>query len=181
MKTNTIYTLLITICLCTVSVGGVWYMHTQMNKKIEVIKGYSILAQQNSNLEFGRQLDDQVKKITEYKDSIIKTFIHEDGLVSFVQQVEQIAEQNNVEVSIEKVDRAKGVTVSNVYTVQDARFYFNINGQYEQIKNFLNTLENFENIVFVEEFKLYRNRADDFVVYNARVVMLTKVIQYDKK
>lgn len=181
MKTNSIYILFTTFCLCSASVAGVWYMHTQMNAKIDVIKDYSIRAQQNNNLEFGRELDTQIEKIKEYKDSIMQTFIHEDNLVSFVQQIEQIAEQNNVEVLIEKVDRSKAITISEKYNTQDARFYFNINGQYEQINNFLNELEKFENNILIEEFKLYQNRADDFVIYNARVVMMTKIIQYDKK
>ena len=160
---------------------SVVYIRVQMYQKVNSISEYFALERQNADVEFGRNLDLQIQKILGYKESILQTFVHQDELVAFVQKMEIAADQFGVEISIENVDRTDPVTISENYKVRDVKFRLNLSGPYDQIKNFIETLSKFENEILVQEFRLYRTREENRIVYNARVFILTKEIQYDKK
>lgn len=180
MKTNSIYIFLISIKLLIVVCAGFWYMQFEMKKKIALVQQYHVQQQQNSNLELGRSL--QLKSITlqGQENKIKKIFLTQNTLVSFVQKIERIAQDNALEITTEKIERDAMIPAGAGQSIERIGFSININGEYKEIKDFVEQVQDLETLTTVQDIRLYKSASENSdTIYNARIILSGTILSYE--
>lgn len=159
------------------TVGATFYISKQIKQKTEAVRTYYARDTQNKNAELGSRLKKDEQKLFEQERAIKSVFLPETDLVSFIKYIEAKGEEFNLKISIEKVDKGEFENIGDSYKVQPISFYVSIEGTFEQIKNFIDTLLGGQKILQLKELKMYKTSeggAQD--TYTGRIIITGNIL-----
>jgi Tfp pilus assembly protein PilO len=180
MKTNSLLIFIISFICFLLSCGGFLYMQFQIDQKINVIQEYYVQEKQNVNLYNFGNLNQEIQTLTNQENAIKRTFLSEDTLVSFIQEIDKYAQNNSLTVLIETINRSDMEQVAGNQSIQKIDFAVNVNGTYQDIKNFVQEIQSLPVIISVSDLKLYKtNTENSNTIYNGRVTLTGSILFYE--
>ncbi len=167
-KTKGIFVLLLGVTLIVVAAFG--FMLHQISNKIDSVTVHYAQSVKDKNVSFGNTLKKEREELSVQEKIVATKFLNENNLVEFITRLENIANQNNLKIEIEKVEKDTIEAIEDVYKIQPVSFSISINGSIEQIQAYLKEILNQKEMILIKEFKLYKNTgiAEG---YNTRVIL----------
>lgn len=175
MKTKTRYLFFTALCTLVFSGALVFYVTTGITNKTETIKTHYQQDFKNKNIELGAKLKREAETLTGHQSVIENVFLKQEDIIPFITQIETLANQQNLTISIDKVDRGTEENVGDTYKTQSVTFNLSVDGSFEQIKYFIDRVTNSETLVEVKEFKIYKVGIDSNS-YNARIIITSTIL-----
>lgn len=175
MKTKTSYLFFISLFSLICAIGLVFYVATGIKNKTETIKTHYQQDFKNKNIELGGKIKKDAETLTEQQRVLEKVFLKQEEIVPFITRIESLAIEQNLKVEVDKVDRGAEEVVGQTYKTQAIAFNVSLDGSFEQIKYFVDTLSASEKLVEIKDFKIYK-MSEDSNMYNARIIITSTIL-----
>lgn len=166
--TKVILTIVIIIFTILLVAGNIWFFYIRsLSKEIVQIKK-DIAEEVSINSDFV-DLSRQILEIEEKNLQLSNIFVENEG-IDFIKKLEDLESQFDVDLLIEtaKTERVLGDSKKD-----DLHGYikidFEITGDFESIINYLKTLENMPNHIFISSLDLERIQDQDSDDWNSKI------------
>lgn len=175
MKTKTLYLFYISLFVLLCVGGLVFYTATGIKNKTETIKTYSQQDFKNKNSELGISLKREATNLMEQQSTIESVFLKQEEIIPFITRIESLAQEQNIKAVIDKVDRGVEEVVGQTYKTQSIAFNVSVDGSFEQIKYFIDSITTSEKLIEIKDFKIYK-MTEDSNMYNARIIITSTIL-----
>ncbi len=156
---------------------GLFYLVGAISAKSEVVRVQRAKEEQNKNFEFGNQLRENLKNLSEQETRIQSAFIGATSMIDFIQTLEAAASQSGLKISIDKVEEGEaallagsiGKTIPVTFTVQTE-------GSYGQTRSFIDQMLSLEKRLGLSQVNLYRVEGGG---YTSRMTVTGIILSYE--
>jgi hypothetical protein len=175
MKTKAHYLFFTALCTLVFSGALVFYAITGITNKTEIIKTHYQQDFKNKNIELGVKSKREAETLANQQSVIEKVFLKQEEIIPFITQIETLANQQNLTITIDKVDRGAEEVIGETYKTQSIAFNLSVDGSFEQIKYFIDRVTHSDTLVEIKEFKIYKMGVDSNL-YNARIIITSTIL-----
>ena len=154
------------------SVGGYIYLYTRIERKSDSIQAIVVEIEnekksQENILGLKRSI-----VLTEQKNEILNSnFVTEDKVVDFIESVESVAQETNVEVEIFSIQQGEQIGKQGLYVSLDAK------GDFENVTQFMLLMENMPYYLVINSVILNTQKNNPVSVNSDPKVVKTVVTQ----
>lgn len=168
---------MLTLLVAACAVYGLVYLLGAIESKSEVVRVQRAKESQSKNFEFGNQLRENLRNLSEQETRIQRTFIGAANVIDFIQTLEETASQNGLEITIDKVEEGEaqllagsiGKTIPVTFTIQTE-------GSYGQTRSFIDQVLDLEKRLGVSQLNLYRIEGGG---YDAHMTVTGILLSYE--
>lgn len=178
LKINTKYIFITSIVIFCLAIISVFFAYKEIRSKIDIVKQYRAQETKNKNEDFGFKLKKQLDVLSNQEKVLYKAFIDSNAIVDFITKIETLGMNSGVVVTVEKMERGTLKTISSNISVQPINFNLKIEGSLDDIVNFVDTINSFEQKMTLKEFKLY-TMDEKTLLYSARIIYQGLAITYE--
>jgi Tfp pilus assembly protein PilO len=179
MKTNTLKIFILALLTFLVMASGAMYVHIKIQNKINIVSKLYLQEKQNLDFELEKKLGYKLSLIEDQENKIKNSFLIRGNLISFVDELQRYANNNNVEFVMEKATEAKKIKVNEKYSIAPISFTISLKGVKQDIVAFTEEVKSFNSIILIEEFKMYGLQGEESLLSNARIILSSNILEYE--
>jgi len=179
LKTKTIYIFIFSLICFIGAIYSFVYVRGQINTKIETVKEYRIQEANNKNIDFSTKIKKDLDQIA-FQENILKNvYLDTNKLVDFISFLESEGLNNNLKVSVDKVERSGQETIAGNMKIEKVKLFVVAEGSYLSIQSFLTALNNLDKQISFSDFKLYKVSSENSFIYGLRITINALTIVYE--
>ncbi len=171
LKTKTIYIFGFSVLFFVAIVFLFFNVKNQINKKIEVVKEYRLREFKNKSADFSTRLKKDFEELAVQEQVFKEVFLESKNIVEFITILEREGQSMNLEVAVDKVDRADSEKISNTLTVQKASLSVTVQGSYQSIEEFIQKINQINKQLNIKDFRIYKIGLDTETEYSAKFII----------
>jgi len=176
MKNNTIYIFIISLLFLMASGALIFYTHSGIYSKIEIVKAYYAKQKKEQMLQPTIKVKASLESLSYQEQLIKKTFLSSTAMVDFITKLESLAQTNSLNISVQKIEYGTSEVLEEKYTMQSVSFALELQGNFNDINSFVTQLTTSKEVLVIKEFKLYKIGDMGSNTYTARIIIEGKTL-----
>ena len=159
-KKHIIFGTLFTTVVLVVYIFSVWFVNMSINKLADIYKTNNSLSSNDQTYRFILSVSESQK---EYIEKLRSFFIHNDGDIDFIKNIESVGSKSGVSFNIQSINNTKNP--KEILVIVKAE------GTWLEVNNFLNMLDrmpygiNIKSLSLESHLKNVWNASVDFIAY----------------
>lgn len=182
-NTKTKYGAGVAVIFMILCIGGVWFIKNkiegQKNSLSEKYEVVNLLREESDIFVLQQSLQVNKKEI----DQLLSYIISENGVVSYVETLEKIANSTGAVLVVEKIEQEDGLGKKRVVdkdgksSIKDVRTYgkliirLKVDGSWQEIMSFISTIERLPKYTDIKDVRISSASDDGKVIWNANVII----------
>lgn len=177
MKTKTTYIFIISGVLFVMSICLFLYTRGEVLSKVDIVKEFYQKEKKNSSLDFEKIIKKDFEQIIAEELVIKKTFLDENRVVDFIAKIELAGK--NLDVFVRDIKHGDAENIENSYLLSPILFNIQVKGSFSQIEQFIKEILQSEEIITVDELRLYKGSDGVLPIYTAHITIKGTTISYE--
>ncbi len=151
---------------------GTSYAHVTLVEKISIVKANRAEENQNKNIEFEKQVRDNLERLKDQEQKLRNTFIASNDMLGFIQRLEASAVSSGLAITIEKVTQDESADIAPV------SFAIQLIGEYSALSRFVSEVLSYDKKLSIDRINLNAS-GEEVLTYTARIILEGKVIKHE--
>lgn len=179
MKNKTIYIFILSIVLLIGVVAFGLYIRINMIQKIHILQTEISKEKQLKNLEFGNLFKNNEKELFTNQKIIKNSFIAHDKELDFIKVLEQSAQNKNLKIVINKVQKGTDTILGSGQKIADIEFNVELRGSLDSTFMFINEVLSGSKKLNISEIKIYKSQTEKETEFKTQLIFKGLTVSYE--